>query len=112
MLELYRALSRLDLRPDLEKLRVPLLVVAGSRDWLAPPSHARALVQGVEGARLHVIEGGDHILCLSRAEELSALLVGFFRGCREREDARGQTGAGPSESCDHGRMEGSGRGTP
>lgn len=78
MLALYRALAGLDLRPRLGAVRAPVAAVAGGRDWLAPPAHARILSRGLGGAEVQVLEGADHILCFGRAPELSSFLAGFF----------------------------------
>jgi len=77
MRALYIDLIRADLEPALPGLRMPSLVVAGSRDWLAPPAHAHALARGLPRASLRVLEGADHILCLGRADEFGAILRGF-----------------------------------
>ena len=79
MLRLYRELARCDLRPKLGRVRVPALVVGGARDWLAPPSHAAALAGGLTDAELMIVSGADHVLCLSHAPHLSALLCDFLR---------------------------------
>ncbi len=78
MLRLYRRLALLDLRPRLGEVRVPTLVVGGSRDWLAPPAHQRTFAAGIPGARLAMLRGADHILCLGRPEEFSSVLADFF----------------------------------
>ncbi len=79
MLRLYRRLALVDLRPRLGEVGVPTLVVGGSRDWLAPPAHQRTFAAGIPGARLAMLRGADHILCLGRAEEFSSYLEAFFR---------------------------------
>jgi pimeloyl-ACP methyl ester carboxylesterase len=83
MLQLYRRLARVDLRGELARVEVPTLVVGGTRDWLAPPSHQRVLASGVPDARLRLLPGADHILCLGRADDLTAALAGFL-GNREQ----------------------------
>lgn len=90
MLWLYRAFARADLRGRLPEIAVPTLVVGGTRDWLAPPAHQRALATGIGGARLRLLRGADHILCLGRAGELASALAEFFgrRTGAEEEDGR------------------------
>ncbi len=77
MRALYIDLIHADLEPALPGLGMPSLVLAGSRDWLAPPAHARALARGLPRASLHVMEGAGHILCLGRADEFGAILRSF-----------------------------------
>jgi pimeloyl-ACP methyl ester carboxylesterase len=86
MLSLYRALAGLDLRADVARLAVPVLVVGGGRDWLAPPSHQRALARAVPGAELELLPGADHMLCVGRPAEFNQVLTRFFR------DAEGRAG--------------------
>lgn len=90
MLTLYREFAGLDLRPRLGEISVPSLVVGGSRDWLAPPSHARLLVKGLARAEVRVLQGADHILCFGRAQEFSALLCRFFSSLPGRETGSGR----------------------
>ncbi len=80
MLRLYTDLARTDLRGRLGAVRAPTLVVAGTRDWLAPPSHARILAREVPGAQLVLVRGADHLLCMARPQEFGSILRGFFRG--------------------------------
>jgi pimeloyl-ACP methyl ester carboxylesterase len=78
MLALYRAMARLDLVPTLGAIQVPALVVAGSRDWIAPPSHARGLAGHLAKSELHVVSGADHVLCLTHSAFLSAIITEFL----------------------------------
>ncbi|MGH6926330.1 MAG: alpha/beta fold hydrolase [Propylenella sp.] len=55
-----RALATLDLGPQLEKIRNPLLVVVGSEDGATPPALGRALAQRVRGARMVEMPGLGH----------------------------------------------------
>ncbi len=78
MLRLYTDLARTDLRGSLDAVRAPTLAVAGTRDWLAPPSHARILVREVPAAELELVRGADHMLCMSRPQMLGEALRSFF----------------------------------
>ncbi len=59
-------LERTDLRDSLSAIRVPTLVVHGSRDRLAPPAAGEALAAGISGARHVLIDGAGHAPFLSR----------------------------------------------
>jgi 3-oxoadipate enol-lactonase len=54
-------LAELDLRGELNKVRVPALVVVGELDEATPPEMSRELTQGLPDARLKIIPGCAHI---------------------------------------------------
>jgi predicted alpha/beta-hydrolase family hydrolase len=55
----------------LERIRVPQLFVSGSRDSLCDLTRLRAVLEPLgRGARLHVVEGGNHSLATSRKDPL------------------------------------------
>ena len=59
-------------RPDrmrdahLPRIGVPMLVVQGSRDTFGTPDELHAVLAPLPGARLHVVEGGDHSFNIRR----------------------------------------------
>lgn len=55
------ALALLDLRPELARLGIPVLVLVGEGDEATPPPMARELVAGLPDARLHVLPGCAHV---------------------------------------------------
>src|SRR5262245_63323030 len=55
----------------LPQVRVPQLFVSGSRDTLARLDLLREIVATLDGAQLHVVEGGDHSLATSRRDRLA-----------------------------------------
>jgi 3-oxoadipate enol-lactonase len=63
--EVFRAacaqLAELDLRPELSKVRVPVLVMVGEQDEATPPSMSQELVALLPNARLRVIPGCAHV---------------------------------------------------
>lgn len=79
MVDLCRDVAGLDLWGRLGELTLPVLVVAGSRDFWLTPSEARAFTRTLPDGRLHVCRGAGHLVCLSRAEEFSDVLARFFR---------------------------------
>ena len=100
MLRLYTDLARTDLRGSLGAVRAPTLAVAGTRDWLAPPSHARILVREVPAAELELVRGADHMLCMARPGELGEALRGFFlRAGRRARQAVGEPPPAPEEEA-------------
>ena len=80
MRRLYMELVELSLVPQLARLDCPVLVVAGRRDWLAPPAHQRLLCRSLPHARLEIVPGAGHFLCLSHPERFAELLLRGLRG--------------------------------
>ena len=50
-----------DLRPLLSRIAAPTTVLVGEQDAATPPSMARALANGIGGARLELIGGAKHL---------------------------------------------------
>jgi pimeloyl-ACP methyl ester carboxylesterase len=74
-----RALAgRADRRPDLAAMRVPALVIVGSKDVPTPPALSEALVAGLPDAELAVIEGAGHLTALERPATWAALVGDFL----------------------------------
>ena len=55
------ALAELDLRPQLEQVRIPVLVLVGEHDEATPPPMSRELAAGLPNARLKIIPGCAHV---------------------------------------------------
>ncbi len=68
-----------DLRALLPGLRVPLLLLLGSRDRLAPPAAGKAMQALSCGAELQVLEGAAHTPFLSHPDECVNLLTDFWQ---------------------------------
>jgi pimeloyl-ACP methyl ester carboxylesterase len=62
----------------LPQIRVPTLVVAGSKDTFTPPEVSIAMAESIPGARLVLIPGGSHILPLEEREQLREVLRDFL----------------------------------
>ncbi|MBR7741685.1 alpha/beta fold hydrolase [Phycicoccus sp. BSK3Z-2] len=75
----YAALSELlgatDLRPLLDDVRCPALVVCGEHDPAAPVAGGEVFVRGIEDARLEVVPGAAHMVQAMAPEDLAALVV-------------------------------------
>jgi 3-oxoadipate enol-lactonase len=62
------ALAELDLRPELGKVRIPVLVLVGEHDEATPPPMSRELAAGLANARLAIIPGCAHVPQLQSPE--------------------------------------------
>lgn len=78
---LYRALNILldtDLRPEIELLRKPTLLVHGDRDTLAPVQAAHWMMQNLPMGFLRVMAGASHAPFLSHQEQFIDAVVQFL----------------------------------
>lgn len=84
----YEAFAALGLRgpcppapppaPDLARLSVPVLVVAGARDALKPPGWAETLAQALPGARLAVEPEAGHCPQIEAPDWFARVLADFL----------------------------------
>jgi 3-oxoadipate enol-lactonase len=72
------AVSAIDFRESNQRIAVPTLVVAGSRDEATPLAMSEAMVAAIPGARLATI-GAAHLSAVERPVEFSQLLIDFWR---------------------------------
>jgi len=79
--EVFRAacteLAELDLRPELGKVRLPVLVLVGEQDEATPPPMSRELAAGLPNARLEIIPGCAHVPQL-QSPEIFLDMIGAF----------------------------------
>ena len=74
------AISDIDLHHAVERLSVPTLVVAGDRDRLTPPAHARRIAEALpHPAGLTILEETGHMSPLERPRELADALLTLAR---------------------------------
>jgi len=70
------AMSEMDLHDAIQRLTLPTVVIAGDRDRLTPPSHARRIAQMLPALEeLIVLEDTGHMSPLERPGEISAALA-------------------------------------
>jgi 3-oxoadipate enol-lactonase len=80
------ALAELDLRPELERVRVPVLVLVGEHDEATPPPMSHELAAGLPNARLKIIAGCAHVPQL-QAPDTFLDAIGEFLAASHRSDA-------------------------
>ena len=62
----------------LPEIRIPVLVLAGSRDALLPPGNAGIIARRIAGARLHIFDGAGHGFTRERPEESVRVILEFL----------------------------------
>jgi 3-oxoadipate enol-lactonase len=70
-------LAELDLRPELSKVKVPVLVLVGEHDEATPPPMSHELAALLPNARLKVLAGCAHVPQL-QAPEVFLEAIGDF----------------------------------
>lgn len=77
----FIASSAFDAAHDLQRIRVPTLILCGAEDKMTPPDRSRALKAGIRGSKLRVLPSAGHMLMLEQpdnaAKELGKFLNGF-----------------------------------
>jgi pimeloyl-ACP methyl ester carboxylesterase len=72
---------RWDMRPILNQISCPVLVVQGDEDEHASPQHARDIADGIPGAELWLIQGAHHMLLNENASLFNKKMVRFLKRC-------------------------------
>lgn len=73
------AIAALDYSGELGRIKAPTLVIAGGADAGTPPAMSEAIVAGIPGARLAVIEGAAHLSAVEKPGEFNALVRDFVK---------------------------------
>ena len=79
-----QAMCDMDLRPWLERIEPPALVLGGDEDLMTPwdqgPDGAgqEAIYQGIRNAQKHVIAGSNHSTIFDNSEEHNRVVIDFF----------------------------------
>ncbi|HEV8264412.1 MAG TPA: alpha/beta fold hydrolase [Gemmatimonadales bacterium] len=74
--------DRVDSTPVLAAIAVPVLVVAGADDQIAPSAGMRAMAQAIPGAQFAEIPAAGHLAPLEQPLAASRVLADFLEGLR------------------------------
>lgn len=75
----FVACDAFDVRDRLGQIRVPALVLCGTKDWLTPSKYSVFLRDGIAGATLHLVEGAGHMVMVERPQAVVQALAGFLQ---------------------------------
>ena len=79
ILALMRATrERKDFRPQLRRIKCPVLIVQGEKDILFPPKMAEEAQRSIAGSRLVIISHAGHTLNLERAGRVCDEIIAFL----------------------------------
>jgi 3-oxoadipate enol-lactonase len=73
------ALAGLDLRADLSRIKVPVLVLVGEQDEATPPAMSKELAAGLPDAELRIIPGCAHVPQLQAPELFLDAIADFLK---------------------------------
>jgi 3-oxoadipate enol-lactonase len=73
-----RVLAELDIRPELERVAAPVLLIAGDRDGVVPPPAADAIEAALSNATRVTVEDCGHNLPVERPDVLAAEVRAFL----------------------------------
>lgn len=74
------AIAYMDLREDLERIDVPVRIIAADRDPSTPPEHARLMHDRVAGSELVILQDVAHLANVEAGERFNGLLESFLEG--------------------------------
>lgn len=63
-----------DLRPNLQQIHIPALVLQGRYDWVTPMAGAQEMAEKIPYAQLHIFEHSGHMVFLEEQEELVSVI--------------------------------------
>jgi proline iminopeptidase len=67
-----------DLRPSLERIAAPTLVMVGRYDWVCPPRASRAIARGIPGAQLVEFDNAGHMVFSEEPAQFLDAMAGFL----------------------------------
>ena len=75
-----RSVRGFDLRPELDRITAPTLVISGRDDGLNPPEAGEEVARHIPGARFEVYENAGHVLAFEQIDRLVADVTEFVFG--------------------------------
>jgi pimeloyl-ACP methyl ester carboxylesterase len=72
--QIEMAIDRVDSRPRLSRLDMPVLVACGAEDAVCPPELSEEIAAAIPGATFAVVGAAGHYLTLDQPDELARLL--------------------------------------
>jgi pimeloyl-ACP methyl ester carboxylesterase len=72
-----------DLSLPAKQVRVPTLIIHGTADTQVPFSHSEKLASQIDGARLHAVDGADHMMPIFHREVLNSVIDDFLNSLAE-----------------------------
>jgi len=77
------ACNELDLTKEIDKIKVPALIICGAEDKMTSPDFSRGLAASIDGAKLEIIAGAGHMVMMERPAEFNVSLEKFVASIPE-----------------------------
>ena len=74
----FLACDAFDMMEQLDKFRVPTLLICGSEDRMTPPNRSEYLQEHLKGAQLHIVQGAGHMAMIEQPDEVANQLSAFL----------------------------------
>ncbi|MDP1715071.1 MAG: alpha/beta hydrolase [Anaerolineales bacterium] len=74
----FLACNEFDVTDQLEKIKIPGLVVCGAEDKMMPLKHSQSLHEGIVNSQFHVLENAGHMVMLEQPDLVANLLKQFM----------------------------------
>jgi len=74
----FLACDQFDIMGEMEKIRVPTLIVCGKEDRLTPVKYSDFLKKNIAGSRIEIIEGAGHMVMLEAPQTLGEKILNFL----------------------------------
>jgi alpha-beta hydrolase superfamily lysophospholipase len=84
----------MDLTQVAGALRVPTLILCGSRDGITPADLSRELHATIPGSALQVVEGAGHMLLIEASAVVNCAIAAFAAALMQRTPAPGGVDGG------------------
>lgn len=72
------ACNEFDVTDDISKIDIPILIIAGEKDTLAPVKHSKHLNKNIDSSKLFVIKDAGHFMMIEKAEEFNKLIKDYL----------------------------------
>ena len=72
--QIEMAIDRVDSRPRLARLTMPVLVACGAEDGVCPPELSKEIADAIPGAAFAIVARAGHYLTLDQPDEAARLL--------------------------------------
>lgn len=84
-----RELRTYDLRPSLDRIQVPVLLIWGGRDRLTPPEHGEQIAARLHDSRMELLADARHMPMVTHPTRVTAAMARFLKKAARDPEAPG-----------------------